>query len=116
MGRWAQAQRRGGFANFPAPPPIDCANVVLLILNVDGNTQYRIQSVAGVIPPGVTGIAYAGGVEDCTETDGQVAFSSLPSGLLLSVPGEDQDAFFQFAWVFDGAIQPFGCDCTQVGP
>ena len=116
MGRWAQAQRRGSGGGAGPPPLIDCVNVVLDVHNEAGTTEYKILSVAGGIPPGVTGIAWRAGVEDCTETDGTVDLSSLPTGVILVVPGEDSDGFFQFAWVVGDSIQPFGCDCLRLGP
>ena len=116
MGRWAQAQRRGSVGGAGPPPPIDCANVVLDVQNVGGNTEYKIASVAGGIPPGVTGLAWQAGAADCTETDGTVLLSALPTPVILTVPGEDVDGFFQFAWVVGDSIQSFGCDCTPFGP
>lgn len=71
-----------------------------------------IDSVAGGVPPGVTGIAWQAGWEDCTETDGQADFGSLPV-LILEDAAEHTQFWCRFAWVLGDAIQAFGCACTS---
>jgi len=111
VGRWAQAQRRGGFAAAGTPPLIDCANVVTSLHSVGADVMVRMTAIGGGIPAGVTAVAWSGGVGDCTEQAGVVTLGTLPQDL-FSVGDVPSDYFIQFAWMVGGDQQPFGCECT----
>jgi len=119
MGRWAQAQRRGGFvtAGNGCPLNINGDAVRLTSENIAGPfTRWSIAEYLECVPTGAVGINVAFGTTDCGDDSTIVALAGLPTAF-HDVPGDDQSIWTKYFWV-DSLGNPIGAEspCTEHVP
>ena len=104
MGRWAQAQRRGGFTTAPYPTP-DGTDFGVEYDDVDGPGRWFAN--IGSFPAGIDGVVWRSGTAgDPDQTDG--GFGDLADHFITNISGDATLNFYAYAWSIAGVpVTPY---------